>query len=375
VGTIADQLRERRSGLIKQAQEIAQKGVVHNRDLSQNEQTEFDGLYAEAEQVGERIKAIEAGEARGHELETSFRQATGQYPFGGGGASGNPLMLSEQNLRALSEAIREGRPWSVQQDPPEARAMLQTTTLGSDGSWATSQLPGPVSLRAFAGIPTSPLTGVTAQMPSYTPPAGGAGVNESTQHGEFTGVTLASLTVSRYGRWTQVSAAASAFDDLVGINGAHAVGIARDLTLADWTAIDTSAGAAVGFVASALDLQIRQAVMKVSAATMGSPDQCVIVGSSTDLGLATGYAPTSGDDRGSVSLRVYGARVFPFEQATTGFVWIFNPLAYRAFQGGLGSARTVDPKDGSDTFGQWVHSTPVGVAIVGGAVKIDTTTP
>lgn len=78
--SIADALMERRAALIKEAQEIAQKGVSESRDLTVEESTKFDGMIAEAEKLGERAKAIADGENRAHELEDSFRRETGKEP-------------------------------------------------------------------------------------------------------------------------------------------------------------------------------------------------------------------------------------------------------------------------------------------------------
>ena len=80
MSTIADSLLERREGLIKQATELAQKGVTENRDLSGEEQQKFDAMIAEAEALGQRAKAIADGEERARELESSFRQVTGREP-------------------------------------------------------------------------------------------------------------------------------------------------------------------------------------------------------------------------------------------------------------------------------------------------------
>ena len=78
MSSIADTLMERRAALINQAQEIAQKGVTEDRDLSVEEQTSFDGKFAEAGKLAERAKAIKDGEDRAHDLENSFRSVTGR---------------------------------------------------------------------------------------------------------------------------------------------------------------------------------------------------------------------------------------------------------------------------------------------------------
>jgi HK97 family phage major capsid protein len=80
MSSIADTLMERRAALISKAQEMAQKGVTEDRDLTVEEQTAFDGMIAEAGKLQERAKAIKEGEDRGRELEESFRSVTGREP-------------------------------------------------------------------------------------------------------------------------------------------------------------------------------------------------------------------------------------------------------------------------------------------------------
>src|SRR6266540_3806828 len=78
MSSIADTLMERRATLITKAQEMAQKGVTEDRDLTVEEQAAFDGMIAEAGQLQQRAKAIKEGEDRGRELEESFRSVTGR---------------------------------------------------------------------------------------------------------------------------------------------------------------------------------------------------------------------------------------------------------------------------------------------------------
>lgn len=97
--SLADELMERRAALISQAQEIAQRGVTEDRDLSVDEQTGFDQRIAEAGKLHERAKAIHEGEQKAHELEESFRSATGRERGG-----------QEQGTSGLSEWARSARP-------------------------------------------------------------------------------------------------------------------------------------------------------------------------------------------------------------------------------------------------------------------------
>jgi len=78
--SISDQLMERRATLITQAQDVAQRGVSEDRDLTVEEQTSFDQMIAEAGKLHERAKAIHEGEERAGDLEKSFRKVTGRDP-------------------------------------------------------------------------------------------------------------------------------------------------------------------------------------------------------------------------------------------------------------------------------------------------------
>ena len=78
--SLANELMERRATLIRNAQEIAQKGVAEDRDLTIEEQTSFDQMIAEANKLHERATAIHNGEKAANELEESFRSVTGREP-------------------------------------------------------------------------------------------------------------------------------------------------------------------------------------------------------------------------------------------------------------------------------------------------------
>ena len=78
--SLADELMERRAALITKAQQIAQAGVTEDRDLTVEEQTSFDQMIAEAGTLLNRAKAIHEVEQKAHDLEASFRKATGREP-------------------------------------------------------------------------------------------------------------------------------------------------------------------------------------------------------------------------------------------------------------------------------------------------------
>lgn len=78
--SIADELMERRASLITKAQDVAQKGVTEDRELTVEEQTAFDKMIAEAGKLAKRAQSIAEGEKDAHDLEASFRSATGREP-------------------------------------------------------------------------------------------------------------------------------------------------------------------------------------------------------------------------------------------------------------------------------------------------------
>jgi hypothetical protein len=279
------------------------------------------------------------------------------------------LVVSHAHLAKHAEAIREGHVYGAR-EPFVEFATVATAATGAERTWAAGLIAGPVALRMFAGIPNTPLGGNSAEMPTLTLPAGAAGVNETTAHGEFDAVARAQLTAVRFGRWTDVTAMVDQFTQLAAISQAHAVGIARDLNLADGAAIQTAGGSPTAFDANAVDENVRAAILKVAAAALVDPSAVVLFGRSASLAVITGYAPTSGGDAGTVTTRVFGARVYTHEAATVKVVTAFAPSGFRTFAAGLRSASSVDPKTGGNLFGQWLHSTPAGVGIVGAAAAV-----
>jgi hypothetical protein len=357
---IADALHERRD-------------LTDNEDaLAKRDKSAIDKLEAELEEIRGEGQQVDARQ-RAIQLQTEIARMQGR----GEGRGHTPLLVSEEHLHRHAEAIRDGSVFGAEERlEVETRAAVTVATdMGSPGAWGAGNIRQPVTLRAFAGIPNSLLTGATAQMPSVTLPAGAAGVAEGANHTEFDTVDVANLTTLRYGRWTEVTSFVDAFDDLLIINRAHAVGIARDLNLLDASAIITAAGSVTAFSAAALDQNVRAAILKVAAAALVDPEDVVLFGSSAALAVVNGYAPVSGDDRGSVTTRVFGARVYVHEPTTAGNVYAFAPQGFQVFSDRLRSGSTIDPMNGKNKFGQWLHSTGPGVAIVGAAAGVDVVTP
>jgi hypothetical protein len=367
-----DQLELRRAEASERVEVRSNRLLDENRGASAREDQLSKADLAEIEALDAALVLNERNASHSERMHTAITQARSQpEDVQRARNEHTPLLVSELHMRSHADAIRQGTTYGAVELETRA-AVTVATHFGSAGAWDSASIAGPVTLRAFAGIPNSQLTGATAQMPSITLPDGAAGVAETVNHGEFDAAAVANLTALRYGRWTDVTSFVDEFDDLNGLNQAHAVGIARDLNLADGNAIQTAAGGVTAFSATLLEQNIREAILKVAAAVLVDPTQVVIFGRSASLAPIVGYAPTSGDDRGTVSARVYGARVYTAEQATAKNVYAFAPTAFKTFSTRLASASIISPESGGHRFGQWLHSTPAGVGVVGGAAGVAT---
>jgi hypothetical protein len=371
-----EQLEIQRGQAAERVENRSARSLDENRSPTDREDTLSKADLAEIEAIDAALVLNERNERQRQTIVEGMELANRSRSIPTEGRGHPPLLVSQTHLRSHAEAIRAGSTFGAEEDLVESRAAVTVATdFGSPGAWGDGGIAQPIPLRQFANIPASKLTGATAQMPSLTLPVAAAGVAEGTVHGEYDTINVANLTTLRYGRWTQVTSFVDEFDQLRSINQAHAVGIARDLNLVDITAIQTAAGSVVAFDSPNLDRNVRQAILKVAAAAVVAPENVVLFGGSAAMGVVTGYAPASGDDRGSVTTRVFGARAYVDESAVAGNVYAFAPQGFIVFQTGLRSATTLDPTNGSPKFGSWLHSTAAGLFIVGAAAGVDVVTP
>jgi HK97 family phage major capsid protein len=220
MSSIADTLMERRAALITKAQEMAQKGVTEDRDLTVEEQTAFDSMIAEAQQLQQRAKAIKEGEDRGRELEESFRGATGHElnkPEQNRGDSGLGKWARESRVGDTFEVkpIPGAERRAIQSRGAETRAMSATGGTGNDGVYgqlwqyavAGSQLlqSGVDIINTTDGnplpLPVATVHATTGTANSLTPASiaasGQVTLNDAT-------ITTVNLSVSKYGYLTLV---------------------------------------------------------------------------------------------------------------------------------------------------------------------------
>jgi HK97 family phage major capsid protein len=219
MSSIADSLMERRAALITKAQEMAQKGVTEDRDLSVEEQSAFDGMIAEAGQLLTRAKAIKDGEDRAFDLENSFRNVTGR----------EPQERSNQDANAFGKWAREARvgdSFEVKAAPGAERRAIQsrgaeTRAMSASGGVAADGVYGQLWQYAVAGsqllqsgvdilnttdgntlpLPVATVHATTGTANAATPAAisasGAITANDAT-------ITTVNLTVSKYGYLTLV---------------------------------------------------------------------------------------------------------------------------------------------------------------------------
>ena len=142
--TIADSFDERRRNVINEATKIAQKGTVENRALTGEEQQRFDNLIGEAEKLATRAQEIRDGERRAHDLEMSFRAATGHSAYGGHsmpeGEFGKFLRAARgtdaYDLPSVAGAERRALA-DYRSGATEERAMSATGGVGPNGVYGT----------------------------------------------------------------------------------------------------------------------------------------------------------------------------------------------------------------------------------------------
>jgi HK97 family phage major capsid protein len=220
MSSIADSLMGRRKALIEEAQEIAQRGVTEGRDLSIEEQSAFDGMFAEAESLQKRATAIADGEKRGQELNESFRAVTGKKPeeqrqSEADNGFGKWAREARVGDHYLVDAVPGAERRAIATRGAETRAMSATGGVAQDGVYgqlwqyavAGSQLlqSGVDILNTTDGntlpLPVATVHATTGTANAATPAAisanGAITANDAT-------VTTVNLSVSKYGYLTLV---------------------------------------------------------------------------------------------------------------------------------------------------------------------------
>lgn len=195
--SIAVQVMANASEKAVQAAQIAERAKAFGREMSTGEKRDYDALLAEVGEMRDRADLIIAGEARGGDLEESFRA-------GGAGTGGGAVnaKLSEEIRQRVTE--NDNRPIEVDlrvlQSGVEARDLATTSGIGTPVSYASEIVRSMVStsgiLAAGARLVTT-ATGEDFKVPRSTANSTAAIVAEGGAIGE-SDPTVSAVTLKAY---------------------------------------------------------------------------------------------------------------------------------------------------------------------------------
>ncbi|MEU6208172.1 hypothetical protein ABZ814_31885 [Micromonospora musae] len=237
----------------------------------------------------------------------------------------NPLAYTPQALSALQGAIdARDRGRFVAADPTAQFATLTTSTIGARREWGSNVMQGPRLLHVAAGMPRQSADAIYAQFPQLTLPTASASVTEGTSLTEYASSTAGTLTMGRFGRFTDLSGESLIGADAEAIVSMHRLGIALDMDKVLIDAVETAAGTAATFSAD-VPGAIRKAMAKVMAATAtDDPADVVVLVNPDDINLLQDVSPVGGQTMGERFQRFSGALVYPSTAVNTGFMTVAN---------------------------------------------------
>lgn len=368
--TPLETVKETRAAAVAEMTRIAETGVKHKRELSENESNRYDEQYEVVKQCDERIQQLKGAEEREQATVAAFAQ------FRGGPVERHPLAYTREALDGLQAAI-DTRTAGRFEAASEERAALATSTYGAPRVWGSNVLAGPRLLHQVAGVPTQASDAIYAQFPVLTLPSAGASVAENITLAEFASSTAGSVTLARYGRWTDLSKESMIGTDAGAITSMHRIGIAKDLDNALIGLVNTAAGGAVAFTAD-VPAAIRKAMAGVIDATAASSVEEVVVLTHPDnAALLQSVTPVGGETIGERFQDFSGSLVYASSAVPTGFMLVANLKAgCRYFQAqGVATETDTNIKTGTFSVATSVIS-GYGLGLAGGAfAKVDVVTP
>jgi hypothetical protein len=366
-----------------QARHLADRCEKKGKPWTSADQAEFDRYGDEIDELTDRIRELEG-------LDAQERDHAGQRrPFENvvRGRHGDPdpndvhpLSFTAASLDAIQELV-DTRTAGMYKARLEERAALATGTYGAPRGWGANVLLGPRLLHRAAGVPQQlDLGAVSAQFPQLTLPGALAGTAENVALAEYASSTAGTVTLSRYGRWTDISTEAELSTSVSALLAIHQVGIAKDLDKLLIDAVEAAAGAAVAFTTD-VPAAIRKSIATVIDNTAASgPEDLVILTNPADTNLLQSVTPTGGITIAERFQNFSGALVYPSSATDAGFMTVANLRAgARYFEArGLTVQTFTDPKTGTMTNASSVIA-GYGLGLVGGATgfaqKVDVVTP
>lgn len=362
--TPLETVKETRAAAVAEMTKIAETGVKFRRDLSENEANRFDELAADVKLCDERIRQLKDAEEREQESRTMFGRAP-EAP--------HPLAYTREALDGLQSAIDSRSVGRFEGSSTEKRAALATGTFGAPRVWGSNVIDGPRLLHQVAGVPTQQSDAIYAQYPVLTLPTAGASVAENITLAEFASSTAGSVTLARYGRWTDLSKESLVGTDAGAITSMHRIGIAKDLDSALIGLVNTAAGSPVTFAAD-VPAAIRKAMAGVIDATAAASVEDVVVLTHPDnAALLQDITPVGGETIGQRFGDFSGSLVYASSAVPTGFMLVGNLKAGCRYFEATGIATETDQNIKTGTFS--VATSVIsgyGLGLAGGAfAKVD----
>jgi hypothetical protein len=371
--SILDDLRQRRQTTYLEVKALADRVAGENRAFDAGEESAYERLMAQLDSQDERIKEVAEQEQRAKSADDTFARLAG-------GAESrpveHPLAVSVATLDGLQQAIvtrTAGRWLGVE----EQRAALATGTYGAGREWGSNVIPSPRLLHVAAGVPRQEASAIYAQTPSYTLPTAQASVGENVTLSEYATVTAGSLTLARFGRWTDLSIESGIGTTSESLLAMHQTGIALDLDKSLITATDTASGAAVAFTSDVTG-NMRKAIATVAANTaVDDISRVVVIANPADLSLIETVSPVGGVTIGEAFGRFAGALVYASSAVTAGFMYACVPsIGVRYFEAQrLTVESLLAPKTGTLTVASSVIAGYATNVVAGWTVKQDVVTP
>lgn len=347
--------------------------------LTEEENTKVRTLTADGEKLYAEVEELTKIETRHRAMDELAGNLLGgdedaQSLAGGAPAGGsqhertrNPLAYTAEALDSLDAAIHARASGRFDHDM-KLRAALTTGTYGAPRVWSSNVTEGPRLLHVAAGIPSETgVAAILAQFPAFTLPTATGSVGENVTLSEYDDSTAGSLTMARFGRFTDKSRESGIGTNTEQLIAMHQLGIALDLDKVLIDAVEAAAGAAVAFAAD-VPAQIRKALARVQAAT-AAPDvsRLVVLVHPDNADLLQDVAPISGSTIAEGFQRFSGALVYPSNAVNTGFITVANLLAaVRYFEAaGVATATDEDVKTGTQTTATSTIA-GYGIGLVGG---------
>jgi len=376
--SLAEQLYARRVAIRNKQKALMAKIEATGGQETPADRDQWDRWDSEFVELGDRLDDLLTGEEHDRDLESQREPFNPVIRTGGTMEQNekprNPLAVTGEMLDAVQHAF-DNRLTGVFE--PEMHAALTTSTYGAPRDWGSNILSAPRTLWETAGIPSTQAGGPTAQFPKLTLAAVDAGVGEGVTLVEYATSTGGTVTLKRYGRYTDFTMESLVGADAGAVLAAHRTAIARDLDSALIGLVNTDAGSAVAFTAD-VPAAIRKAIALVGDATAAPDGRMVVLAHPDNVALLQNVTSTGGETIGEDFPKFAGALVYASSAVPTGFMLVANlASACRFWSAGSGVQTQTfqDVKTGVLSAGTQIFAGFGTGAISSYVSKVDVVTP